>query len=125
MSVRLSPPTLVRMAGNRRTLTGTLTSAALAAGLLVGGAVVSTAGPVGAAVTIDRPTPKVPPGPGERPDPRCDRAEQGLAVAKANVTKARQRLKSAPKSKKPARRAALKDTKQARTVAKARVARYC
>ncbi len=76
--------------------------------------------------TIDRPVPpKERPVPGARPDPRCDRAQQGLTVAKANVLKARQRLKAAPKRKKPIRRASLKSAKQARTIAKARVARYC
>jgi ribosomal protein L15E len=96
---------------------------ALAAGLLVGGAGMSAAEP--ATVTIDRPNPKERPTPGDRPDPRCDRAEQGLAIAKANVAKARQRLKAAPKKKKPARRSALRSAKQTRISAKARAARYC
>lgn len=96
-------------------------SVALAAGLLIGTAPAGNAG----VLTVERPNPKERPGPGERPDPRCDRAEQGLAVAKANVTKARQRLNAAPKSKKQLRRSQLKSAKQARTVAKARVARYC
>lgn len=104
-------------------MTGTLTSVALAAGLLVGGAGMSAAAP--ATATIDRPDPKERPTPGDRPDPRCDRAEQGLAIAKANVAKARQRLKAAPKKKKPARRSALRSAKQTRTSAKARAARYC
>jgi hypothetical protein len=86
----------------------------------------SAAGQVTARATIDRPTPpKERPVPGTRPDPRCDRAQEGLAVAKANVAKARQRLKAAPKRKKPARRTQLKSAKQARAVAKARAARYC
>lgn len=104
-------------------MTGTLTSVALAAGLLVGGAGLSAAEPM--TVTVDRPNPKERPTPGTRPDPRCDRAEQGLAIAKANVAKARQRLKAAPKKKKPARRSAWKSAKQTRISAKARVARYC
>ena len=104
-------------------MTGTLTSLALAAGLPVGGAGMSAAEPV--TVTVDRPNPKERPTPGTRPDPRCDRAEQGLVIAKANVAKSRQRLKAAPKKKKPARRSALRSAKQSRTLAKERVARYC
>lgn len=100
--------------------------AGLAAGLLVGGASPGAAGAAPASLTIDRPTPpKERPDPGTRPDPRCDRAQDALAAAKANVQKARQRLKSAPRGKKPARRTQLKSMKQARTVAKARAARYC
>jgi hypothetical protein len=101
-----------------------MVSAALAAGLLLGGASASTAATV-TAVTVDRPSPKERPGPGERPDPRCDRAEQGLARAKADVKTARQRLKAAPKKKKPARRAAVKSAKQTRASWKARVSQFC
>jgi hypothetical protein len=106
-------------------VTGVVTSAALGAGLLMGGVVPGFADHVPAGVTVDRPDPKERPTPGTRPDPRCDRAEQGLAIAKANVTKAKQRLKAAPRKKKPARRAQLKTAKQSRAVAKARVEAFC
>lgn len=109
-----------------RAVTRLVTSAAVAVGLVMGAAAVSPANQVSGAVTVDRPNPKERPTPGSpRPDPRCDRAEQGLAIAKANVMKAKQRLRAAPKSKKTARKAQLKAAKQSRSVAKARVNTYC
>lgn len=97
------------------------TTAVLAAGMLLGG-VVPGAADAGA---VDRPNPKERTTPGTRPDPRCDRAQQGLDIAKANVAKAKEKLNAAPKKRKPAKRAKLKAAKQSRVLAKARVARYC
>ena len=111
------------MAGHKAA--GAVASAAVGVGLLMGGVVPGVADQPPTAVNVDRPTPKERPTPGTRPDQRCDRAEQGFAIAKANVAKARQRLKAAPKAKKPARRTQLKAAKQSREVAKARVDAYC
>lgn len=93
-------------------MTGALTSVALAGGLLVGATAVSAAETT--SVSIDRPNPF-----------RCDRAEQGLDAAKRGVAGARARLKAAPRSKKPAMRAALKAAKQRQMVAQERVTAYC
>jgi len=79
-------PTVRVMAGHKAA--GAVASAAVGVGLLMGGVVPGVADQPPTAVNVDRPTPKERPTPGTRPDPRCDRAEQGFAIAKANVAKA-------------------------------------
>ena len=118
-------PTVSGMTGHGRVVAGLLTSTALAAGLLLGAAGSSSADPGGSAVTVDRPDPKERTRPGDRPDPRCDRAQQGLDAAKANVAQARQRLKAAPKKKKAARKKQLQAAKQTRSLWKTRVSTFC
>ncbi len=81
--------------------------------------------PVQAGVSVDRPDPKERPGPGERVDPRCNAAQNQVAIADSNVGRARQAVKAAPKKKKKARKAALRRAKQAQAVAEARVERFC
>lgn len=111
-----------------RILATTATSLALAGGLLIGAAPASTASvdtAVSAVVAGPKPRPTDRNDPRSREDPRCMRAQEALAGAKAKVRKKRAKLKDAPRAKKPRARKQLKNAKAQRERMVSLVGRFC